>query len=171
MTPFRRHHSPPHVERDFSEHDDLNVRELSELCLEMRLACLNLFGRRLVVRRRTSHRRGDIRIPSRARPSSIDCDVGMLANPCLCIAAIRKSPEPPPPSPVKTRPVRFAPCAAGARPESTRARPGRRTPEPVSPSTCRFGMPRVSRAQCPHSTDRSSPARVARDDVVMNLAE
>ena len=37
--------------------------------------------------------------------------------------AIRKSPEPPTPSPVKTRPVRFAPCAAGARPTmSSRAR-------------------------------------------------
>ena len=36
--------------------------------------------------------------------------------------AIRKSPDPPPPSPVKTRPVRFAPWAAGARPSrSTRA--------------------------------------------------
>ena len=36
-----------------------------------------------------------------------------------CIARIRKSPDP---SPVNTRPVRFAPCAAGARPRtSTRA--------------------------------------------------
>ena len=43
----------------------------------------------------------------------------MLANPAACIARIRKSPEPPAPSPVKTRPVRFAPCAAGASPITT----------------------------------------------------
>ena len=36
--------------------------------------------------------------------------------------ACRKSPDPPAPSPVNIRPVRFAPCAAGARPStSTRA--------------------------------------------------
>ena len=32
---------------------------------------------------------------------------------------MRKSPDPPAPSPVKLRPVRLAPCAAGARPTST----------------------------------------------------
>ena len=40
----------------------------------------------------------------------------MLANPAACIARIRKSPEP---SPVNTRPVRLAPCAAGASPSTS----------------------------------------------------
>jgi hypothetical protein len=40
----------------------------------------------------------------------------MLANPARLSAAMRKSPEPPIPSPVNTRPVRLAPCAAGASP-------------------------------------------------------
>ena len=54
-----------------------------------------------------------------ARPSSRCSEVGWLAKPVRCSAANRKSPER---SPVKTRPVRFAPCAAGARPRiSTRA--------------------------------------------------
>ena len=42
----------------------------------------------------------------------------MLAKPWRCMARIRKSPEP---SPVNSRPVRLAPCAAGASP-TTRSR-------------------------------------------------
>ena len=40
----------------------------------------------------------------------------MLAKPARLRAAIRKSPDAPTPSPVNTRPVRFAPWAAGASP-------------------------------------------------------
>ena len=47
------------------------------------------------------------------RPSSRAVDVACDANPVRCIAANRKSPER---SPVNIRPVRLAPCAAGARP-------------------------------------------------------
>jgi hypothetical protein len=54
------------------------------------------------------------------RPSSARREVGMLAKPARCSAAIRKSPEPPAPSPVNTRPVRLAPCAAGASPTISR---------------------------------------------------
>ena len=46
-------------------------------------------------------------------------EIGWLAKPARCIAAIRKSPDR---SPVNTRPVRLPPCAAGARPRTyTRA--------------------------------------------------
>ena len=44
---------------------------------------------------------------------------GWLARPFANSAAMRKSLDPPTPSPVKLRPVRFAPCAAGARPTRT----------------------------------------------------
>ena len=79
-----------------------------------------LLGRRLVGRRRAAHRRGDVRgraARARRRPTT---DVGWLAKPVRNSDAKRKSPER---SPVNTRPVRLAPCAAGARPAtSTRAR-------------------------------------------------
>ena len=54
------------------------------------------------------------------RPSSADTDVGWLARPARCIARNSQSPDR---SPVNTRPVRFAPCAAGARPSTRIARP------------------------------------------------
>ena len=58
--------------------------------------------------------------PRRRRPSSTDVDDGRFANPARCSAANRKSPER---SPVKIRPVRLPPCAAGASPRTrTRAR-------------------------------------------------
>src|SRR5687767_4519863 len=47
----RRHHSPPHVKRNLPESDDHpHVRQVRELCLEMRLACVDFFGSRLVIR-------------------------------------------------------------------------------------------------------------------------
>ena len=63
-------------------------------------------------------------------------DVGWLAKPARCSAANRKSPER---SPVNTRPVRLAPCAAGARPRiRTRAagspKPGIGRPQYSSPA-------------------------------------
>jgi hypothetical protein len=62
---------------------------------------------------------------SSASPSSAAVELGWLANPVRCSAANRKSPER---SPVKTRPVRLAPCAAGARPSSTTRAPGSPNP-------------------------------------------
>ena len=54
---------------------------------------------------------------SRSRsPSPARCETGLLEKPVRCSAAKRKSPER---SPVKKRPVRFAPWAAGARPKTT----------------------------------------------------
>ena len=57
--------------------------------------------------------------PSSRSPSDADTEVGREASPARWSAPNRKSPER---SPVNMRPVRFAPCAAGARPTmSTRA--------------------------------------------------
>ena len=68
----------------------------------------------------------------RVRPSSRDVEVACDANPVRCIAANRKSPER---SPVNIRPVRLAPCAAGARPTTSTARvrvaEARHRPRPV----------------------------------------
>ena len=72
----------------------------------------------------------------------------MFANPAACIARIRKSPDP---SPVNTRPVRFAPCAAGARPEHEHARRGSPKPGTGLPqywsSRCAAFLSRAIRAQ------------------------
>src|SRR3954468_6141051 len=92
----------------------------------------------------------------------------MLAKPAACIARMRKSPDP---SPVNTRPVRLAPCAAGARP-STRTRasgspnPGTGRPQYVSFRCAAFFSCATraqyvrSRAQRSHLT--MSPAIAAR---------
>ena len=56
--------------------------------------------------------------PRSARPSSRETERAWFAKPARWSAAKRKSPEE---SPVKTRPVRLPPCAAGARP-TTRSR-------------------------------------------------
>ena len=63
--------------------------------------------------------------PSRRRPSSALREVGWLARPARCSAAYSQSPER---SPVNIRPVRLAPCAAGARPIRTIAAAG--SPKP-----------------------------------------
>ena len=58
-----RHHSPPHVERNLSKsNDNLNIRQVRKLGFEMRLARLNLLGRRLVIGRGASHGGRDVRI-------------------------------------------------------------------------------------------------------------
>ena len=54
-----------------------------------------------------------------ASPSSARTECGWLASPARCRAAYSQSPLR---SPVNIRPVRFAPCAAGASP-TTRMRP------------------------------------------------
>ena len=72
-------------------------------------------------------------------------------SPARLSAAIRKSPDAPTPSPVNTRPVRFAPCAAGASPRiSMRAfgspKPG--TGRAQYTSFSKGGLPASARPQC-----------------------
>ena len=82
-----------------------------------------------------------------------------MANPVRCIAANRKSPER---SPVNIRPVRLAPCAAGARPTtSTEAagspKPGTGRAQYVSSrNAARFSTPTSSR----HATSRGHARHV-----------
>src|SRR5947209_9854697 len=56
------------------------------------------------------------RMPFSVRPSAASTAIGEFAKPARCIAAYRKSPDR---SPVNTRPVRFAPLAAGPSPTTT----------------------------------------------------
>ena len=71
-------------------------------------------GSRFVGRRSAAHGRRDVRVVAvAARPSDGE-RLGCWRIRSCASRAIRKSPEPPATSPVKTRPVRFAPCAAGA---------------------------------------------------------
>ena len=65
--------------------------------------------------------------PRRRNPSSALTEVGLFASPARCIAANSQSPER---SPVNIRPVRLAPCAAGASPITTIAARG--SPKPGS---------------------------------------
>ena len=65
------------------------------------------------------------RVPFSARPSAASTLIGEFANPARCMAAYSTSPDR---SPVKTRPVRLAPFAAGASP--TIIRRGRSAPQP-----------------------------------------
>ena len=64
--------------------------------------------------------------PMRRRPSSAETEWGWLARPARCIARNSQSPDR---SPVKTRPVRLPPWAAGARPATTTLASG--SPKPV----------------------------------------
>ena len=95
----------------------------------------------------------------------------MLAKPARCSADIRKSPEPPTPSPVKTRPVRLAPCAAGARPieEQPRARiaEARHGARPVRLVAKRAAL----LASDPLAVLAQPRAALAGDDGVVNGAE
>ena len=96
-------------------------------------------------------------------PSSIDTDVGWFANPARCSDAKSKSPDR---SPVNIRPVRFAPCAAGARPDDQQ--PGARVAEaraPAGPSSPRRGTTArfVAATSSRHATEARAGA--ARDDL------
>src|SRR5436190_1505070 len=89
----------------------------------------------------------------RARAEAVKAGRGRFAKPFRCIEANSQSPER---SPVKTRPVRFPPWAAGARPSTyTRARgspkPGTGRPQYSSfANDARFSRATRSR----HSTSR-----------------
>ena len=124
------------VEGDRSErHDRPHARQCEQFGVEMRQAIEDFLGSRLVVGRRTTHGGGDERVGQRQPIVTMPSKSGMLAKPVRWRAAIRKSPEPPTPSPVKTRPVRLAPCAAGARPTMRTRAAGRRTRARAAPST------------------------------------
>ena len=90
----------------------------AELAHEVRQAAVALLGRRAVVRRRAAIDGGDVGVRRARRPSSAATDVGCDAKPVRYSDANRKSPDR---SPVKIRPVRLPPCAAGASP-TTRTR-------------------------------------------------
>ena len=91
--------------------------------------------------------------PDNCSPSSAETDVGWFANPARYIARNNQSPLR---SPVKTRPVRFAPCAAGANPSTTIAALGSPKPEIGRPQygslryAARFSIATSSR----HDTNR-----------------
>ena len=106
----------PRVERDLAERDDdAHAAQRGDFGVEVRQAVARSPrasacspAARTAPPRRCRH--------PQLQPVVDRCDVGMFAKPARWSAAIRKSPEPPTPSPVNTRPVRLAPCAAGARP-------------------------------------------------------
>ena len=63
---FHSGHPPPDIECNFSEcHDNLYVRQLRELCFEMRLTRVNFFKRRLVIGRRASDGRCNVCVGQR----------------------------------------------------------------------------------------------------------
>ena len=78
-----------------------------------------------------------IHVSVSSSPSSRCTDVGWFARPARCSAANRKSPER---SPVKMRPVRLPPCAAGARPKTTMRASGSPKPGIGRPQ---YSSPRV----------------------------
>ena len=112
--PSRRAPKPgiPRVRAE--RHDHADPGQQPELQREPRCTRVALLDRRLVGGRRAAHRGSDVGVEERS-PSSGRRLTGRSANPTACSAAKRKSPEA---SPVKTRPVRLPPCAAGASPSS-----------------------------------------------------
>ena len=124
------------------------------------------------------------------RPSSATTDVGWLARPARCIARNSQSPLR---SPVNTRPVRLAPCAAGASPTTTMRAAG--SPKPgtgrpqyalvperrplLLPATCsRHATSRghgrqatTSRVQLRRGSPRGRPHRVQRVAAAARVAQ
>ena len=125
-----------------------------ELADEVRQAPVALLGRRLVGGRRAAHRGRDVGVVQLepvvgARPRS----AGWRSR-CGAATPNSQSPER---SPVKTRPVRFPPCAAGARPSDEHAGAAdRRSPAPAGPSTPRRGTRPASRARPARATRRAA---------------
>ena len=123
-----------------------------QLALEPRRAALALLRQRLVGRRRAAHRGGDPAV-AQLEPVVAVLRRRLVREAARCSAANRKSPER---SPVNTRPVRLAPCAAGASPRtSTRAagspKPGIGRPQ-YSQSRNEARFSRATRSR--HSTRR-----------------
>ena len=116
-----------------------------------------------------AHRADSVTQTARStRPSSRDSLRGWFASPARYSAAYRKSPDR---SPVKTRPVRFPPCAAGASP--TMASRARGSPHPgtgraqyvQSRKARRFTRPTSSRQRTSRGTGD------ARRDAPLELLE
>ncbi len=84
---------------------------------------------------------------------------------------MRKSLEPPAPSPVKFRPVRFAPCAAGARPMRTMRAAG--SPNPGTGRAQYVSSRNAARFSRPMRLQywRSREQRLAVDDFAANVGE
>ena len=130
LRPRPRRHAPPlqqlqpGVERDLAErHHHAHVRQARDLGVAGDRGSARSPPASACCPAARSGPRPRCRRRASVRPSSRCCDVAHgWRSRCAWSAVIRKSPEPPTPSPVKTRPVRLAPCAAGARPTiSTRA--------------------------------------------------
>ena len=120
----RPQHRPQRRPAEAAEHHDGPHRRQQEAPLRGQpgRAGVALRGRRLVGRRGAPHRqrdRGCRAAPARRRA---EVDVGWLASPARCSAANSQSPLR---SPVKMRPVRLPPCAAGASPTTTMRGVGR----------------------------------------------
>ena len=101
-------------------------------------------------------------------PSSRASERGWLANPVRCIDANSQSPER---SPVNTRPVRFPPCAAGARPTTSNRAAGSPNPGTGRPqySSCRKRGALLVRDLLP---PRDEPwARTTVDDLALDGVE
>ena len=105
-------------------------------------AVLALPGSGLVRRRRAPDGGAD---PGVDQPQPVAGCVGgrLVGEPARCMAAKSQSPDR---SPVNTRPVRLAPCAAGARPRRTPRRRDRRSRARAGPSTPGRGTPPASRS-------------------------
>ena len=102
-----------HVVGELAEHDhDSQRAHQCQLPLEERKAPVPLLGKWFVGRRGAAYGR---RHPHslQMEPVMGDTDIGWLASPTRYIEANSQSPDR---SPVKIRPVRLAPWAAGARP-------------------------------------------------------
>ena len=140
------HHLQPRIERDLPQRDHhADAGQLFRLRIEVIEAARDLLSGLLAG---GAQRTAMLIYASRSiRPSPACVEVARLANPATCSAAMRKSPEPPVPSPVNTRPVRFAPCAAGRARRSGGARGDPRSPAPAGPSTRRHGRRASSRAR------------------------
>ena len=109
--------------------------------------------------------RATIRVPISRCPSPARVLVGRAASPTRCSAANSQSPLR---SPVKIRPVRLPPWAAGARP-TTRTR-GAASPQPAigrpqygsAANDLRFGRRRPARATAPAAGRPGRPRRLRR---------
>ena len=100
----------------------------SDLRVEMRQAARDFFRCRLVVGRRAAHGGGDERVAQPQPVVGCAATWGCWRSPRGAAPPSGSRPMPPTPSPVNTRPVRFAPCAAGARPMISRRARGSPNP-------------------------------------------
>ena len=136
--------------------DRAHAREQPQLAHAPGQALLALGRRRAVGGRRAAHRRADPRAVQAQAVVAVH-EVGWLAKPARHSAANRKSPER---SPVNMRPVRLAPCAAGASPSTSRRAAGSPNPGSGRPQySCSANAARRSRATCSRQATRRGQRR------------